>query len=273
MAVDSSKVLGYGGSGVINNIQVLMNSMSLNRERSIGYQEMLSVPYDNAMRSKVSYGTGTLIINGSMSFDITANALNLFSNTALFQRGFIFPVALSEGLDNDDNPLPTYKLENCLMSSISLNGSPGGLLTASVNFISAEDWIKNDPVVNDFIRDEEPYGYWYSGNIDVSDWTFNVNQTTSPVYTNENTEWPKYIRYGLWEISLETTTYVNPHEYDVISVATKTFKIIGKTTSQGYEYGGQTDMNTYSHTFSSSIDPSSADFGNEGSGVEILTIT
>jgi hypothetical protein len=107
-------------------------------------------------------------------------------------------------------------------------------------------------VPNDFIRDQTPYGYWYSGNTDVKDWSFSFNQATTPVYINEDDDSPRYIKVGLIDCSLEVNTYEAVQTHKVINIATTSFTLTGDTSSEGFQFLGQTELGQYAHMFESS---------------------
>lgn len=236
-------ILGYGGSAEVDEVQVLVISGSFAREQAISYVNMLDVPPTHASRTRVALAPGTHIVNGSVAFDLTSSFMPKLTTSEFLRRRHLFDVGLDDGEDS-------YVLNNCYMTSLSLSGAPGGLISASIAFMSGEDWNPGS-VKNDFIRDEEPYGYWYSGNVDVKEWTFTVNQDVAPVYVNEDEVFPRYLKVGLWDATLDVTTYDQIREHDRVEIATKTFRIIGNTAGVGYNFGGQTDLGNYTHRFDS----------------------
>ena len=125
---------------------------------------------------------------------------------------------------------------------------------ATISFQSASAPYASLLVSNSFIRDQIVYGYWYSGNTDVKDWTFTMNQTLTPIYTNEDMKTPRYIKVGLFEFSLDVTTYEAFIAHNTIEIVTKSFTLKGSTTAKGYEFGGSMDLGHYKHTFSTAAD-------------------
>jgi hypothetical protein len=71
------------------------------------------------------------------------------------------------------------------------------------------------------------------------------------MYGNTNSMNPNYLRAGLISYSLQTTVYDEELEHSRISVATREFTLTGITTAKGYNYGGQNDFGTHTHTFES----------------------
>jgi len=268
----TAKLLGYGGSGEVDGIQTLITSGSFSESQSIAYLNMISVQPASASRSKVKYAEGTRLTNGNMAFDLTVNTMQLLTTSKLFQRGYTFNVGIHDGEERN-------KLSNCYLATLNLTGSTGGLLSASIDFVSGEQWSPTS-VLNQFIRDQEPFGYWYSGDssIAISDWSFSLTQELSPVYTNnyyraqaDSSYYvrPSYFHVGLWSMTFDVTTFENPpaETFNHISVATKTFTLTGDRSSAGYNFGGQGAMGTYTHSFESS-----AAFA-AGAGGTIITIT
>ena len=236
-------ILGYGGSAEVDGVQVLVTSGSFSRDRTISYINMVNVPPNNESRTRVSFAAGTHVVNGSVSFDVTSTFMSKLSTSAFLRRRHQFDVGLHDGIDG-------YVLENCYMTSLSVSGAVGGLIALSLSFVSVETWASGT-VKNAFIRDQVPLGYWQSGNTDVREWTFSVNQDVQPVYVNEDEVLPRYLKVGLWDASLEVTTFDQIREHDDIEISTKTFTVVGNTANSGYNYGGQTEFGTYTHRFDS----------------------
>jgi hypothetical protein len=236
-------VLGYGGSAVVDGIQVLVTGGSFTRERNISYVNMISIPPTYDSRTRVASAEGTHIVTGSVNFDMTDAFMPKLATDQFLRRRHQFTIGLHDGIDS-------YQLENCYMTSLSLAGAPGGLITAAISFTSGELWSAAS-VTNAFIRDQVPLGYWYSGNTDVREWTFTVNQDVQGVYLNQDTVWPRYLRIGLWDATLEVTTFDQIIEHDAVKISTSTFTIVGNTGGSGYTLGGQTDLGTYTHRFDS----------------------
>jgi len=243
-------ILGYGGSAVVDGVQVLVTSGNFSRDRTISYMNMVNVPPNHESRTRVAFAYGTHVVNGSVGFDVTSSFMSKLATDEFLRRRHQFNVGLHDGIDG-------YVLENCYMTSLSISGAVGGLITLSLSFISAETWSSGS-VAHDFIRDQVPFGYWQSGNTDVREWTLSVNQDVQPVYVNEDEVLPRYLKVGLWDASLEVTTLDQIREHDDIEISTKTFTIKGNTANSGYNYGGQTDLGTYTHRFDSGTELGSA---------------
>ena len=240
---DSAKRLGYGGSGEVDGEQVLITSGSFNTSPSPSFLEMLDIPPNNDSRSRVLHADGVEAYGGNISFDLTMAAMSVLSLSKLLMRGYVFDVGIDDGED-------AFLMEDCSLTSLSLGGSAGGLLTASLNFVSVNEAQSSILVDNDFIRDTDPpLGYWYSGNTDVRDWSFGMNQAVTPMYVNRDEVVPRYLKVGLIDFSLSVTTYEAIQAHTVINIATSAFTLTGVTTSEGYSFGGMTELGTYSHQF------------------------
>tara|TARA_R110000824_G_scaffold210162_1_gene395959 strand:+ start:314 stop:1090 length:777 start_codon:yes stop_codon:yes gene_type:complete len=244
MATSDAKRLGYGGSGVVDGQQVLITSGGFNHEFARSYLEPLSLPAEVVTRSRVEHADGTRGYSGDISFDVTANALSVLTTSKLLARRYSFDVGIHDGE-------AAQKMLGVYVSSLSLSGAPGGLITASLSVTGASAPKAASTVTNAFIRDQTPYGYWYSGNTDVKDWSFSFNQATTPMYINEDDESPRYIKVGLIDCSLEVNTYEAVRTHKVINIATSSFTLTGDTASEGFQFLGQTELGQYSHMFES----------------------
>jgi len=265
---DDAKVLGYGGSGVIDGVQVLMTSGNIDIEQSVSYLDFLNLPPPQGSqgavtRSRVKHADGVVSFTGSISFDLTADLLNIFTTAKMFNRGYKYAVTVFTGEEGQ-------YLANCYTTSLSISGSPGGLIAGSLSFVS--DTIpfrvyigpSGEPrgpghiiIPASFIRDtDSPLGYWYSGNTDVRDWTLNLNQAVTPVYINDpsGTQFPRYLKVGLWDLSLEVVTYEAVREHAAISIVSDTFTITGNSAGQGFNFNGPADLGTFRHVFESAAD-------------------
>jgi len=250
MATIVTKRLGYGGSSVIDGIQVLITGGSFDQTMSVSYLDPWEIPPTQVKRSRVKHADGVSSYSGSVSLDVTKNAMLLFGLGRLLDRNFNNAAGFDVGIHDGENQ---YRMTACKVSSISLSGSANGLIAASVAFMGTTgkgaEVVGNDYVLNYTIDpDDRPAAYWWSGNTDVRDWTFTFNQDTAPVYSNENTMEPRYIRVGLVSYSLAVTTY-EELDHEAINIITTAFTLVGDTTSKGYTYGGPTDLGMYSHSF------------------------
>lgn len=239
---NEAKRLGYGGSAEVDGEQLLINSGSFNVAVSPSYLQPLDIPPNTDSRSKVLHADGTKSFSGDLSFDLTVKAMAILTLGKLLRRGYTFDVGIDDGED-------AYKMSDCKLTSLNLSGGAGGLLSASLSFMSVTDAQPSIAVLNDFIRDDEPYAYWYSGNTDVREWTFTLNQSLTPMYVNQDTMLPRYLKVGLIDFSLQVTTYEQLHAHSTIHIATSSFTLTGVTAGSGYSYGGITELGNYNHQF------------------------
>jgi len=258
MAVDDTKRLGYGGSAEIASKQVLITSGGFATAEAPSYLEPWSIPPSQVSRSRILHADGTEAYTGELSLDVTDNFLDVLTTSTLMGRRYQFDVGINDGEDAE-------VMSDCFLTSMSLSGAPGGLVTASLSFISASEAQSSIGVANDFIRDDEPLGYWYSGNTDVREWTLTMNQAAEPAYRNENSKAPRYIKVGLVDYSLSVTTFDAIVAHSTINIKTRTFTLTGVTTSSGYSFAGVTDLGVYQHTFDTAAAAAS------GSGGSIIT--
>jgi hypothetical protein len=257
---DTVKRLGYGGSAVIDGVQVLITGGNLDKTDTPSYLEMMDIPppasIGYASRSRVLHADGTTLYGGNISFDLNTAAVVLFSTSKLLKRGYSFAVGIHDGENSST-------MANCQITNLTVSGAPGGLLTSSVTFISASPRVSGGSVTNNYILSSAPVGYWYSGGTDIRDWTLTMNQNVEPVYGNANTMTPKYLKTGLIDFTLDVSLYAEHiADDDSVVVATSSVTLYGVTTSAGHRFNGVSDLGTYSHSFTTSPDLSTS--GSDG---------
>ena len=258
MPTNTAKRLGYGGSAEIDGIQTLITGGSFDQANSVSYLEPWDIPPVQTKRSKVKHADGTAAYTGSVSIDVTENAMPLFSIGRLLDRNFNTPVGFIMGIHDGENE---YRMEKCKVSSISLSGSANGLIAATVSVVGitgkGSGVVENEYLLNYVdtpdAEKNRPAAYWWSGNTDVKDWTLTFNQDVQPVYSNEDTVEPRYIRVGLVSYSLQVTTY-SELDHDSVEIITTAFVLTGDTTTKGYTYNGPSDLGMYSHSFETAAD-------------------
>lgn len=270
MPPDFTRRLGYGGSAVVDGVQVLITGGSMERADTPSFLEMLDIDPTvggdvMSPRSKVFHADGVSVFTGSLSFDVTAAIMAKIAKDKLLGRGYKFNIGINDG-END------YVMSDCYATSLSLSGAPGGLIAASLSVMAKSSFaagaVTNDYILEDYTSttDNQPLGYWWSGGTDIKEWTLNMSQTVEPVYLNQNQMTPQYLRVGLIEYSLDTVLYdeLTP---SVVHIRTKTFTLKGKTTAKGYSFNGVTDLGTYSHSFTTAADMTT------GSDDDVLQVT
>jgi hypothetical protein len=251
------KKLGYGGSATIGTHQVLITSGGFEKAVSIPYLNMINTPPDTTFAGRVKHADGTNGYTGSLSFDVYDDTLSLFeTSNGLLERYYEFDIGINDG-END------WKMEACKLTSMTISGSEGGLVNAQISFL-AKKGMASGFTANNFIRDEVPIGYWYTGTGDandkVKDWSLAMTQEASIVYKNEDSMEPAYIKVGLVTYVLSITSFTQITTPSKIKIATKNFTLTGDTTGMGFAPGGLTGIGTYSYTFETSAqsgDPTS----------------
>jgi hypothetical protein len=257
--VSSSKRLGYGGSAVIDTTQVVVTGGSFDRADAPAMLEMFDLPSildtGTQKRGRVFHAPGTSTFTGSLSFDVNKKVMdNVVKVDKILDRNWEFNVGIHDGENS-------YTMSDCLAQTVSLSGSPGGLINCTVSFMAIAEKVVG-AVTNDYILnydddpDNQPAAYWWSGGTDIRDWTFSYSQDIAPVYTNRTDQEPKYLRAGLVSYSLAVTTY-SELLVDTIKIMASTFVLTGKRTARGYTFNGATDLGMYSHTFETAASGSS----------------
>lgn len=241
-----AKILGYAGMSIIDGQNCLLSGGGYNKENSVSYIEAYDISPTLVNRSRMLHADGVSAYNGTISLDVTSEFLDLLSVDRLFARRYKFPVILFDGMIG-------RRMSDCYLSSLTVSGSSGGLISAELSFVfpkaPTEELVE---VV--FLRDKTLYGYWYSGNTNVKDWRLSMTQNVQPVYGNENVMDPRYLKVGLYEFSLDVTTYEAVERHKTIKIATKTFTLTGQTQSEGYTFNGVSELGTYSHSFATGGD-------------------
>lgn len=258
---NSSLRLGYGGSAVIDGVQVLITGGGMEETDSPSFIEAMDIPppsFDPSSRSKILHADGTAAYSANINFDCTKNSLPLLSTSKLLRRGYSFGVGINDGENS-------YEMSGCLVTTLSVSGSPGGLIGVALGVDAKSEktvfLISNNYLLNySSSTDDQPMGYWWSGNTDVKDWTLTMNQAVELMYLNENTTQARYLKTGLIEYVLDVTTYA-PQNHNSIVIATDVFTLTGVTTARGYSFGGVSELGTYSHSFTTAA---SAVFGSGG---------
>ena len=286
-----AKTLGYGGSFEItinadslppvttpptppypdiSSANLLVSSVGMTQDRPNPFMDIMHTPNTRVSRSKILVADGVELYTGSFTFDVTQSSLEIVKD--LCKRGRRFSVTFWDGDKG-------RQLKNNHFSNLTLSGSIGGLLSASVSFTSAENWTSTAaPVSINFLRDSsnhQPYGYWYSGGPNVKEWSLAISQSVTPVYTNVASANPTYLRVGMWDMNLQVTAYEDFGSLEEIIIATKLFTVTGILNNSGYSFGGISELGAYTHSFLSGVFANSATsgFGTDGGGAVVFAIT
>jgi hypothetical protein len=203
----------------------------------------------------VLHADGVDSYSGSVGFDVTKDSMQLFTTARLLQRFYSFSVGLHDGNDS-------YVMANCKASSVTLSGAAGGLVSASISFTATTAQAAG-AVKNFFIRDPSAdtgylVGYWWSGaesTLKTKSWTFTMSQEVTPVYGNQNSTAPLYLRVGLVDYSLEVESFnqLLSGYSNVVYIATESFTLTGTNFEAGFQYNGVTDLGTYRYLFGTGV--------------------
>ena len=244
------KNLGYAGAAEVAGVRCLFSAGGFNKEVALSYLDAYDIPASSpgpsGSRSRVKHADGVATYGGSISLDVTDDFLTILNVNQLLSRRYPFTVKIHDGEN-------AKEMANCYVTSLTLAGTTGSLLTAEISFASAAEAVVSlfSPT---FLRDQTIYGYWYSGNTNVKDWNLVMNQDVQPVYSNEDSISPRYMKTGLIDFNLTVTTYEQLYAHYIINIVTKTFTLKGTTQSSGYTFNGVSDLGTYSHSFATAGD-------------------
>lgn len=236
------KRLGYGGSATIDSVQVLVTGGGLETSNNPSYLNMMDIPPLQVSRSRVLHADGTSVYTGSVSFDVTSDAVALFSTSKLLKRRYAFPVVVYDGVN-------ATSMTNCQVTNLSVTGAAGGLISSSVSFMAVAARTNSGSAGGYILETDPPLGYWYSGGTEVRDWTLTMNQSVEPMYGNENTMEPKYLKTGLIDFTLDVNLYAEGNPGDNIIIQAANITLTGVVSATGHHFNGVTDLGTYSHSF------------------------
>ena len=241
-------LMGWTGGGIINGANVLVTSANVEESHQPAYFQSIDVPAmgSTSPYSRYVYAEGLKSSQGSMSFDISQSASGVLT---LLTRGVEFDVSFGDGIRGTGG-----SLGGCYVTSLSFSGSVGGLVTGSCSFVSKEEWgggTGSGPGL-----DEEPIGYWKSGGAgNIRDWSLSMSQSATPIYANEQTAWPNYIKVTTVDYTLTVNSLSEISTADSVNIGLGTKTISGVASGSGFSYNGAGDFNTYSYTFESTSGP------------------
>lgn len=190
--------LGYRGVSTINGTNVLANSGSMENTVSTSYLS----GYDMAgtdLKSRIYHAAGTVVHTGSLSFDLTGNAVSTIKNILRNPRATRFTVNM---FGNDSG----WSMSDCVANSISLSGAPNGLVSGSLSFMSDSPPVNYSASESD-LRDTFSAGlvpYWHTGASLVRDWSLNFSMNVAPKFCNGDTA----KSYGLYGIKAHSPKYL-----------------------------------------------------------------
>lgn len=249
--------LGHGGGAYLNGTYIPATSGSMDNSVSVQYQSGYYMPGNTTPRSRILHSDGTVTHSGSVSFDLTTDVLDIVKEIVKVRR-YPLSVKLCDGEHSRE-------MTDCYATSVTLSGSPSGVLNGSINFMGPSPAVPGSNSSTENERDSFTntlIPYWWSGNSYVRDWTFTYNQNVIPKFCNKTRGFykstdegilavsPTYLFVGEIDITLDFTTFC-PMVTDTVNISNRSFKIIGRTTSSGYNMGGANDLGTYKYSISS----------------------
>lgn len=182
--------LGYRGRAILNGSAFLVTSGSMENPVSASYLS----GYDMAgteTKSRIYHAAGVVSHTGSLSFDLTTESCQAIKGILLNPRGTTFTVQM---FGNDAG----WQMNNCVAQSVALNGSPNGLVTGSISFISdvppSISSLNETNARDSFSSTLVPY--WHTGAYLVRDWSLNFGMNVLPKYCNGD-EAKSYALFGI----------------------------------------------------------------------------
>lgn len=247
MAINNIE-LGYGGNATIDGHYVLVTSGGLSKALNMPFVTPYDTPVGEENRTKVKMGDGVYSYSGNLSFDMSLDAVeNLISNSFLV-RNNEFDVLIGDGHKG-------YSISKCKFDSVSFSASVGALFTGTVSFQSTDDFTKNmgGPAKKYMFDDElsnQLVKYWHTGAVGVESFTVSISQSITPVYLNVDDQDPQYLRAGLWDLTFEISAWDDWYEHQTLKLGKRRINILtGESTAWNYNYGGQNETGSHSHTY------------------------
>jgi hypothetical protein len=190
--------LGYRGRATVDGAPFLITSGSMENTVSTSYLS----GYDMAgtkVKSRIYHAAGVVSHTGSISFDLTKEACGKIKNILRNPRAEKFQVSM---FGNDAG----WIMSDCVAQTISLNGSPNGLVTGSLSFIS--DSPANMTYMGEInARDEFSANlipYWHTGAYLARDWSLSFSLNVTPKHCNGD----ESKSYGLFGIKAHSPKYL-----------------------------------------------------------------
>lgn len=190
--------LGYRGRAILNGTPVLVTSGSMENAVSTSYLSGYDM-VGTQNKSRIFHAAGVVTHTGSLSFDLTSEACFMIKNILSNPRDTKFQVSM---YGNDSG----WLMKDCVAQTISLNGSPSGLVTGSISYMS--DSPANLTVLgetdarDDFSAMLVPY--WHTGANLVRDWSLSFSLNVIPKHCNGD----EAKSYGLFGIKAHSPKYL-----------------------------------------------------------------
>jgi hypothetical protein len=150
-------------------------------------------------KSRIYHAAGVVAHTGSLSFDLTEDLCIKLRAVLQKPREFKYQIRMS---GNDSG----WSMQECVIQSISLSGSPNGLVSGSLTFASAL------PPTMFFLSEEDKRDlfsaglvpYWHTGWDLVRNWSLDFSLATIPKHSNGDVA----RSYGLFGIKAHSPKYL-----------------------------------------------------------------
>ena len=249
MADKIGVTLGYGGGAKINGQSVFVTSGNLSRTTDIPSVQ----PYDMKtgssttwQRGKIVMGKGYHHFTGSISFDMTVQAVSSLITSQFLSRNSEFPIYISDGHAN-------FEMNKCKWSSFSLSASPNSLVTGSINDFKED--LQTSSSTAPYIFTDDLLAYWQTGDVNtdknfVESFTLTLSQTLTATHLNTpKLSMPAYIRCGALDVSLQITCWEDWFSHNSINIGPTKITLTNQLIeSMEFSTGGPTDTGSHSYT-------------------------
>jgi hypothetical protein len=250
--------LGYRGRAVLNGTEVLVTSGSMENAVSTSYLSGYDMT-GTQNKSRIFHASGVVTHTGNLSFDLTSEVCTTIKNILKNPRSTKFQVSM---YGNDSG----WVMTDCVANTISLNGSPNGLVTGSISYMSdspAKLTVLGDTNNRDGFS-ETLVPYWHTGANLVRDWSLSFSLNVIPKHCNGD-EAKSYSLFGIKAHSPKYL-YLGETQYDLnfscFEKLTNTYNVkLGGgqifscstyvVTGSALSIGGAGDINIFKYSASS----------------------
>ena len=187
---------------------VQVSGASISETLNIPSANSYYLPFDGTgeAKSPMRVAYGTLAYNGDISFDLTEGTASSIFTDSFYKRNALFSLQFFDGQN-------TCTVRNCVWSSVNLSCSPGGIVKVSISFQSNNGYLSGLQISDSDLNSSIEYSdssllipYWQCGKEHFLEFTLGFSRNLSPVYLNNDLLVPSYIRPGMIDVSVSTTT-------------------------------------------------------------------
>lgn len=236
MPIDTKFVLGYGGWATIrlnkgNKKFVPMINCTITRNNSVSFLSSYHLPYSDEPRSKIRMNEGVYSYQGSISFQLTQNLIDLFftSNRKFFARNSMVDLQICDGEKY-------FELQGCVWNSFGFDASPGQTINCNMNFMFVNSYEEQIDVLKaqkcplTIKQKDGPIPYWQLGSgyeVEemINSFGIHFNRDVRPIYLNNKYKMPTYLRVGMLQCDINVSCLQDWFYYTTFKIGSKKFTL------------------------------------------------